>query len=352
MPLDNREVEDFRKHLLGWYDQHRRILPWRALPGKTADPYHVWLSEVMLQQTTVPAVIPYFLKFLEKWPTVKQLAKAEAEDVMQNWAGLGYYARARNLYKCAQVVANDLDGKFPNTQETLRDLPGIGDYTSAAIAAIAFNRPANVVDGNVERVMARIYAVTEPVPDSKPLLKSLAGVMADGEDARPGDYAQALMDLGATVCTPSSPKCMICPVREFCEGHRLGLQETLPARKEKGAKPQKHGYVYWVTNKQGHVLFERRPEKGMLGSTIGLPTSGWVETTQKREHLDFSAPRERKNILVKHSFTHFDLELQGTEANWDHHDPATMGGYFWVEPENIGKLGVPTLFKKAVKLFH
>lgn len=351
MPTTTEKVEDFRDKLLGWYDLHRRALPWRALPGQTAQPYHVWLSEIMLQQTTVPAVIPYFLKFTQKWPTIQHLAKAEAEDVMQNWAGLGYYARARNLYKCAQVVANDLGGVFPDTKERLIELPGIGDYTSAAIASIAFNKPANVVDGNVERVMARIYAVTEAVPDSKPLLKTLAGIMAEGEHQRPGDYAQALMDLGATICTPSSPKCLMCPVIEHCEGRRQGVQDTLPVRKAKAVKPQKHGFVYWVTDSAGRVLFERRPEKGMLGSTIGLPTSLWVETSQERPHLDFTAMNERPQILVKHSFTHFDLELRGAEVSWEDHHPATMDGYFWVERENVKSLGIPTLFKKAVRLF-
>ncbi len=351
MPLGQKKVERFRADLLAWYDAHRRVLPWRALPGKKSDPYHVWLSEVMLQQTTVPAVIPYFLKFIQKWPNVKDLAKAKAEDVMENWAGLGYYARARNLHKCAIAVANDYKGKFPDTQDGLIELPGIGDYTSNAIAAIAFNQPANVVDGNVERVIARIYAVTEPVPDSKPLLKSLAGVMAEGEIDRPGDYAQALMDLGATICTPSSPKCMICPVRKQCEGRNLGIQDALPARKAKGEKPQKHGFVYWVTDANGRVLFERRPEKGMLGSTVGLPTSGWVEKGKNRSHLGFPAPKIRQSVLVKHSFTHFDLELTGAEVSWQDHDDATMGGYFWVERESVEKLGIPTLFKKAVKLF-
>jgi A/G-specific adenine glycosylase len=279
------------------------------------------------------------------------LAKADAEDVMQNWAGLGYYARARNLYKCAQFVANDLGGVFPSTKHELIELPGVGDYTSAAITAIAFNKPANVVDGNVERVMSRIHAVKDPVPDSKPLLKSLAGVMAEGEIDRPGDYAQALMDLGATICTPSSPKCMMCPVIEHCEGRRQGIQEALPARRAKGIKPRKHGYVYWITDSADRVLFERRPEKGMLGSTIGLPTSTWTEVTQEREHLRGPKPIVRPNILIRHSFTHFDLELLGAEASWDDHDPATMEGYFWVERDNLKSVGIPTLFKKAVKLF-
>lgn len=343
-----KNVEDFRDDLLKWYDRHRRALPWRAMPKQKADPYHVWLSEIMLQQTTVPAVIPYFLKFLAKWPTVHDLAGADAEDVMQNWAGLGYYARARNLHKCAKVVSNDLKGKFPGGQDALKELPGIGDYTSAAIAAIAFNKPANVVDGNVERVMARIFAVTQPVPDSKPLLKKLAADMAQGETKRPGDYAQALMDLGATICTPSSPKCMICPVREQCDSFDQGIAAGLPVRKAKGAKPQKHGYVYWITDNQGQVLFERRGEKGMLGGTIGLPTSVWVEKTLEKTHLPFIVKNKESRVKVLHSFTHFDLELLGVTGEAD----APQGGnYFWIPAKEAGSLGIPTLFKKALKQF-
>lgn len=351
MTADRVKVEDFRAKLLEWYDRHRRTLPWRALPGVTPNPYHVWLSEVMLQQTTVPAVIPYFGRFLEKWPTVGHLAAAPYEDVMQAWAGLGYYARARNLHKCAKAVAEQLCGVFPDSQEALRELPGIGDYTSAAIAAIAFNREANVVDGNVERVMARIFAVTDPVPDSKPELKRLAGVMAAGEHARPGDYAQALMDLGATICTPSSPKCMICPVRNDCEGFHLGVAATLPRRKEKGAKPQRHGYVYWIRSPEGHVLFERRGEKGMLGGTIGLPTSGWTDAAMEKTHLPFILEGAATKVRVLHSFTHFDLELHGVSDVRSSAELPPGGDYFWVPHKEVGRLGIPTLFKKALKQF-
>lgn len=353
MPVGDQKVERFRADLLGWYDAHRRVLPWRALPGRKPNPYHVWLSEVMLQQTTVPAVIPYFLKFTKKWPKVADLAAAPADEVMENWAGLGYYARARNLHKCAQVIANEYKSKFPQIQSGLIALPGIGDYTSNAIAAIAFNRPANVVDGNVERVMARVFAVTEPIPASKPLLKSLASVMAEGEVDRPGDYAQALMDLGATICTPTSPKCVMCPVSKQCEGRNLGIQAQLPARLAKAPKPQKHGYIYWVSDKQGRILFERRAEKGMLAGTVGLPTSIWLEKGQKLAHPDFlPRPKMRENIEVRHSFTHFDLHLTGAEVSWPDHHPATMAGYFWVEYKDIETLGIPTVFKKGVKLFH
>jgi A/G-specific adenine glycosylase len=351
MATPDKNVEDFRAALLKWYDRHRRVLPWRALPKQKADPYHVWLSEIMLQQTTVQAVIPYFLKFLEKWPTVHDLANAEAEDVMQNWAGLGYYARARNLHKCAKYVSEILGGVFPKSQGQLKELPGVGDYTSAAIMAIAYNKPANVVDGNVERVMARIFAVTQPVPDSKPLLKKLAGDMAEGETKRAGDYAQALMDLGATICTPSSPKCMICPVRDFCEAFKLGIAADLPARKAKGLKPQKHGYVYWIKDKKDHVLFERRGEKGMLGGTIGLPTSLWVDQATEKTHLFLNIESEKSRVTIRHSFTHFDLELQGITARASEKDLPAEGDYFWVPLKEAERLGIPTLFKKALKQF-
>jgi A/G-specific adenine glycosylase len=351
MAAPDKNVEAFRASLLKWYDRHRRVLPWRALQGQKADPYHVWLSEIMLQQTTVPAVVPYFLKFLGKWPTIHALAAANAEDVMQNWAGLGYYARARNLHKCAKYVSENLGGKFPSDVEKLKELPGVGDYTSAAIASIAFNKPANVVDGNVERVMARIFAVTEPVPDSKPLLKTLAANMATGEIKRPGDYAQALMDLGATICTPSSPKCILCPVRDFCDGYEQGIAADLPIRKAKMQKPQKHGYVYWITDSKNRVLFEKRGEKGMLGGTMGLPTSPWLDKALEKTHLADSITGTQSRVMVRHSFTHFDLDLHGITATAEDKDLPKGGNYFWVPLEQAETLGIPTLFKKALKQF-
>lgn len=344
-------VEDFRARLLGWYDRHRRILPWRALPGQVADPYHVWLSEIMLQQTTVQAVIPYFLKFLEKWPNVHDLAAARAEDVMENWAGLGYYARARNLHKCAKAVSEELNGIFPQDQNALQALPGIGDYTSAAITAIAFNHPANVVDGNVERVMARIFAVREPVPGAKPELKRLAGNMAAGEVTRPGDYAQSLMDLGATICTPKSPKCMICPVALHCKAREKGIAEALPARAVKAKKPQRHGYVYWITDKKRRVLLERRPEKGLLAGTVGLPTSDWIDTAMEKTHLDFIIKGQETAVRVRHVFTHFDLDLRGYTASLKDGNIPDGRGYFWVSQEEARNTGIPTVFGKALKQF-
>ncbi|HEY8192168.1 MAG TPA: A/G-specific adenine glycosylase, partial [Alphaproteobacteria bacterium] len=305
--LSETSINSFRKSLLAWYDKNRRVLPWRALPGQAADPYRVWLSEIMLQQTVVAAVIPYFLKFTERWPRVADLAAAPAEDVMSAWAGLGYYARARNLHKCVQAVAGQ-GGKFPSDIESLQELPGIGDYTSAAIAAIAFDKPATVVDGNVERVVARYFKITEPLPAGKKEIRVHAGYLSDGRTDRPGDFAQAMMDLGATVCTPQSPRCGFCPVNAGCEARKAGIVEQLPARAKKVPKPYKYGHVYWITDRKGRVLFERRPDKGLLAATVGLPTSEWKEG--RSAHASFALAALKGNRPVRdhkifHSFTHF-----------------------------------------------
>jgi len=289
---NNIDIDVFRKKILKWYDKHQRAMPWRAIKGQKPNPYHVWLSEVMLQQTTVVTVGPYFHKFSERWPTIHNLAEAEQEEVMHEWAGLGYYARARNLHKCAKTVSRETLGKFPSNQEELKKLPGIGDYSSASIRAIAFNKPANVVDGNIERIMARLFNIHEPMPDSKKELKALAGSLADDRTDRPGDYAQALMDIGATICTPKSPKCLLCPVMEFCQARAKGCEEELPKKKPKKAKPHKSGEVYWITNDANEVLFIRRAEKEMLGGMLGLPTSEWIA----------KKPQKTKNLQVKHSF--------------------------------------------------
>lgn len=348
------DVDVFRKKILRWYDKHQRSLPWRAVSNSkkrdTPNPYYVWLSEIMLQQTTVVTVGPYFEKFTAKWPTIDALAKAEKEDVMHEWAGLGYYARARNLHKCAQIISNDLGGVFPEDQKELEKLPGIGGYTSAAVRAIAFNKPANVVDGNIERVMARIFAVRAPLPDSKKTLKELSGFLSDGREDRPGDYAQALMDLGATICTPKSPKCISCPVVDICEARELGIAEALPAKGQKKKKPHKRGHIYWIENYKGEVLFERRPETAMLGGMIGLPTSSWeLEEPDMRIH-DLTPTK----LLVKHSFTHFDLTLEICKGKRTKKQDISMilpeNNPIWLSSLEIEELGVPTLFAKAIKL--
>jgi len=302
----------------------------------------------MLQQTTVATVIAYFLKFIEIWPTIHDLATAEKEDVMTQWAGLGYYARARNLHKCAQTIANEYGGTFPNEQAQLKTLAGIGDYSSASIRAIAFDKPANVVDGNIERIMARLFDIHEPMPKSKKWLKELAGFLADDQAKRPGDYAQALMDIGATICTPKSPKCFVCPVHQFCRAYKNNTQAELPKKTKKAAKPQKFGRVYWVLNDKEEVLFIRRDENGMLGGMLGLPTSNW-ETDQNLIKPAFKHALDAKNH-IKHSFTHFDLRLDIHTLTHQKIPIKPEKKHVWVSLSKIEELGLPTLFAKAVKL--
>ncbi len=349
----DEDIKAFRQSILEWYDTHARILPWRARPYEQPDPYHVWLSEVMLQQTVVAAVIPYFQKFVDKWPTVTDLANAHNDDVMAAWAGLGYYARARNLHKCAQVVAYELGGKFPNNQKDLKALPGIGDYTSAAITAIAFNKQSTVVDGNIERVMSRLYAITTPLPDSKAEIKSYAETLSDcSADQRPGDYAQALMDIGAGVCIPKSPRCGICPVSNNCLGRKQRIAADLPYKVKKSPKPSKHGNIYLITNADGQILLERRPDTGLLGGMLAFPTSEWVDhkqTVTHPEHFE-NAATMGKNVTINHVFTHFSLKLKGFRL--DLHEKITNSSdhYVWVSRDDILNAGLPTLFKKFAKL--
>lgn len=345
--------EVFSADLLSWYDKHRRNLPWRALPDEIPDPYRVWLSEIMLQQTTVTAVIPYFQKFTHKWPTVQMLANAPNEEIMSNWAGLGYYARARNLHKCAKVVSEDFNGIFPDNYKDLKSLPGIGDYTASAIMAIAFNKPANVVDGNVERVMARYYTVDNPLPQGKRDLKNYAEIHANYTYERPGDYAQALMDLGATICTPKSPKCLLCPVQQGCHAYRDGTQELYPKKVAKKAKPTKHGYVYWISDEKGKIMVHKRPEKGLLGGMYGLPTSEWVENKKNIQHLSFTnlgSKDDKKREHIKHVFTHFNLYLYLEVLNEAKVDAPK--NHLWVDSQTIEDLGFPSLFSKVHKLIR
>ena len=327
--------------LLAWYDRMARRLPWRAPPGSgvRTDPYRVWLSEVMLQQTTVAAVKGYFEAFTERWPRVEDLAAAEDAEVMAAWAGLGYYARARNLLACARAVAA-AGGRFPDTEEGLRALPGVGPYTAAAVAAIAFDRPAVVLDGNVERVMARLHAVEAPLPGSKERLRALAAALTPAE--RPGDYAQGVMDLGATVCTPRSPACGICPWREPCAGRRLGIAAELPRKAAKAAKPVRRGVVYLARRPDGAVLVETRPPKGLLGGMLGLPGTDWSE----------AAPAPRPPLAadwadvgeVRHTFTHFHLILRVAAARVG---AGALPGGDWRDPAG---LRLPTAMAKALKL--
>jgi A/G-specific adenine glycosylase len=297
--------------LLPWYDRHARALPWRVAPealatGERPDPYRVWLSEIMLQQTTVAAVRDYFHRFTARWPTVNALAAAEDAAVMAEWAGLGYYARARNLLKCARVVAHDHGGIFPDTEEALRALPGIGPYTAAAVAAIAFDRPAAVMDGNVERVLARLFAVQTPLPTAKPALKALAERLTPRE--RPGCYAQAVMDLGATLCTPKSPACGICPLIAMCRARAEGIAADLPRKAPKKQKPTRLGVAYLARRADGAVLLETRPDRGLLGGMLGWPCTDWAEAPPQ-DAPPLAAPWHDPGLEVRHTFTHFHLRL-------------------------------------------
>jgi A/G-specific adenine glycosylase len=340
-----------RAQVLAWYDAHARDLPWRVGPkahaaGDRADPYRVWLSEVMLQQTTVPHATPYFLKFTARWPTVNDLAAEADGEVMAAWAGLGYYARARNLLACARAVARDHGGIFPDTEEGLRALPGLGPYTAAAVAAIAFDEPTNVVDGNVERVMARLFAVDEPLPDAKPELKRLAaGLVRDApaQEGRPGDWAQALMDLGATVCRPKQPLCERCPVAEQCAGLATGAPETYPRRTAKAQRPHRHGVAYVLTRGE-EVALVRRPPRGLLGGMLALPTSEWRAARWSDAEALAAAPVEaawRGAGEVEHGFTHFTLSLQLLRAEGE------AAGVIWTPRRGLEAL--PSVFLKAVR---
>ena len=336
---------DFQKNLLKWYDKHRRDLPWRAEPGRLNDPYHVWLSEIMLQQTTVPHAIPYFLKFLKLWPNLKKFAVADNEAVMREWAGLGYYARARNLHKCAKLLVSDYKSVFPDTREGLLELPGIGPYTAAAITAIAFDKPAVVIDGNVDRIVTRVFAIETPMRESKPLIREKAELLYHGVK-RPGDFAQGLMDHGATVCIPQKPRCGICPVTDFCNAYKQGIQNQLPAKPVKSVKPQRSGMAYWLETKDGEVLLERRSETRMLGGMIGFPTSGW-----DNKEPSYLPKRSEKGLEyigdVYHSFTHFDLKLEiwrGVLNRTDIKDNIVL------KKADIISAGLPSVFKKIAKV--
>jgi len=334
--------------LLAWYDRHRRRLPWRAEPGQKADAYRVWLSEIMLQQTTVAAVGPYFERFLERWPSIEALAEAPLDDVLRQWAGLGYYARARNLHKCAIAVAREHGGAFPDSEEGLLELPGVGGYTAAAIAAIAFDRSANVVDGNVERVMARLHAEETPLPAAKPVLKRLAAQHVP--QRRAGDYAQALMDLGATICTPRKPKCALCPLLNACAARKLGIQDELPRRTVKAEKPTRHGMAFVLQRGDGAILLRRRAEKGLLGGMMEVPSSDWLNAKRDADELLHSAPIEAEWLilpgLVRHTFTHFHLELQVALAIARGRTQASVGNFVALDAL-VGE-ALPSVMRKIV----
>jgi len=335
-------VAKIRARLLKWYDLNARDLPWRV---KQPDPYRVWLSEVMLQQTTVPHATPYFHTFTARWPTVADLAGAADGDLMAAWAGLGYYARARNLLACARAIVRDHGGVFPGAEEGLRALPGVGAYTAAAVAAIAFDRPANVVDGNVERVMARLFAVEAPLPAAKPQLTDLAAALVTAD--RPGDWAQALMDLGATICRPKAPLCLLCPLAADCRAKARGSPETFPRRVARTARPHRHGAVFVLLD-AGEVALARRPPKGLLGGMLGLPTTAWRAAPWPRAEAIAAAPTAavwRTAGDVEHVFTHFSLTLTVYVAKLDRRDSSLV----WT-PQAEALAATPTVFRKGLDL--
>lgn len=333
------------QQLLAWYDAHRRVLPWRAGPGERADPYRVWLSEIMLQQTTVAAVGPYYKKFLTRWPSVGALAAAPLDDVLAAWAGLGYYARARNLHRAAQDVVRDYDGEFPRDAALLRKLPGIGDYTAGAIAAIAFGADEVAVDANAERVLARYFAVQEPLPRAKAQLRALARAILP--PSRAGDFAQALMDLGARVCTPKAPACGSCPWVRTCEGKACA--EFLPRKAEKRARPTRRGAAFVACDARGAVLLEKRPEKGLLGGMLQPPMSPWTDVFPAADdalrHAPFRAAWHKHSGMVTHGFTHFELEIEvyGAQVR---KEPA--GSRIWVAADAIKDAALPSVMRKIL----
>jgi A/G-specific adenine glycosylase len=352
--------------LLAWYDRHRRALPWRALPGQVSDPYRVWLSEIMLQQTTVKTVAPYFAKFTARWPTVAALAAAPLDDVLKLWAGLGYYARARNLHACAKAIVEQHGGRFPESEADLSALPGIGGYTAAAIAAIAFGARAAAVDGNVERVVSRLFAVEDELPAGKPAIRSLAAGLVP--EKRTGDFAQAVMDLGATICTPKKPACGICPWMAVCIARRRGDPERFPRKASKQAGRLRRGAAFVVVRDDGHVLLRARPSNGLLGGMTEVPTTEWTHDFDQRNALK-AAPRlgaftqssarkprasseseiqwRRVPGIVTHVFTHFPLELVVYTAEVPASACAPEGAR-WVPMSELAGEALPNLMRKVL----
>jgi A/G-specific adenine glycosylase len=335
--------------LLDWYDRHARVLPWRTGPHdrhKTRpDPYRVWLAEIMLQQTTVVTVGPYFRDFIARWPTVDALAAAPLDDVLSAWAGLGYYARARNLHKCARHVSEKFGGRFPDTEAGLLELPGIGPYTAAAIGAIAFDRATVVVDGNIERVMSRLFAISIPLPAAKPALYAAASRLAPA--LRPGDYAQAVMDLGATICTPRNPRCMLCPWAEPCMARESGSPDRFPYRSPKAERPTKRT-VAFVLLKDGAVWLRRRAEDGLLGGMLEAPSTPWQPAAWRDTAALKFAPvpaNWKKHGVVLHGFTHFTIELDVWSATAGKHAPAEGA---WCRLDDLDRLALPTLTRKVL----
>jgi A/G-specific adenine glycosylase len=349
-----REETRIADAVLAWYDRDRRRLPWRAEQGESPDPYRVWLSEIMLQQTTVKAVLPRFDLFLRRWPDVAALARVELGEVLAAWAGLGYYARARNLHACARVVAERHGGTFPEDEAALRRLPGVGDYTAAAIAAIAFGKRATPVDGNVERVVARLFAVTTPLPAAKTEIRAFAETLTP--ETRSGDFAQAMMDLGATICAPRRPACGLCPLRADCRAYAEGLAEALPYRAARGERPVRRGATFVAIRPDGAVLLRERPLHGLLGGMLETPSSPWAEgqggSDRGTGHAPLKANWEKLPGLVEHTFTHFHLELcvYRAEVGQDAQPKraAEPERCRWLKPRALAGAALPSVMRKVL----
>lgn len=350
--MPEAQPQNLYQLLLEWYDRNHRDLPWRISPadlkrGAKPDPYNVWLSEIMLQQTLVDAVKPYFRKFLARWPDVASLAAADQDDVMKAWAGLGYYSRARNLKKCAEIVASRHEGSFPNSVAELKKLPGIGDYTASAISAIAYGERAVVVDGNVERVVTRLAAIDIPMPQAKPTVRDFVANALTGD--RPGDFAQAMMDLGATICTPRKPSCFICPLRELCKATDTDRPERFPVKAPRKVKPRRRGAGFVAIRHDGAVFLRKRTETGLLGGMSEVPTTGW--TARKDGETAVSAApfsgNWKKKGEIRHVFTHFELELTVYSTLLEA-CPENSGGW-WSSPDDLPDEALPTVMKKVVE---
>lgn len=340
--------------LLDWYDRERRDLPWRTARRRKPDPYAVWLSEIMLQQTTVKAVIPFYLRFLKRWPTVGDLAAAPLDDVLAAWAGLGYYSRARNLHKCAQAVVAEHGGAFPADEAGLRALPGIGPYTAAAIAAIAFGVAATPVDGNIERVVSRLFAVRRPLPAAKGEIKRLAATLTP--QRRAGDFAQAMMDLGAAICTPKKPSCLMCPLQTDCSAHAAGIEAQLPLKLGRAERPVRYGIAFLVLREDGHVLLRKRAEAGLLGGMLEVPSTDWLDDWVPVEPACRAAPVHAEwwpmPGIVSHTFTHFRLELMVLRAIVPPETPLTFWADAdrcrWVQRRDLANAALPSVMRKVI----
>lgn len=335
--------------LLRWYDKNRRIMPWRVLPGETSDPYRIWLSEIMLQQTTVGTVAPYFQKFVRLWPRLQDLAAASLDDILRQWAGLGYYRRARSLHACAVQLMRECNGMFPQTETELLELPGFGPYTAAAVRAIAFDQRANVVDGNVERVMARVFAIKTPLPKAKPELRKAAEMLLP--KGRYGDYAQALMDLGATICTPRNPKCDLCPWKKPCLARNLGIENKLPRRLKAKAKPVRRSVAFVLFNEHGEIYLRKRSEKGLLGGMMEVSSSPWLEAPMPdlKSVLEYAPTPAKWSLLpstIRHVFSHFDFEIGVAVATTKQKNVKGK----WVRLDEAKNEALPSVMVKIIKL--